>query len=50
LATVTSKDVIYFLSRVFARHGTPQVVTTDNGPLFNSEIARIFLDLYDVKI
>ena len=50
LATVTSKDVIYFLSRVFARHGTPQVVTTDNGPQFNSELTRIFLDLYDVYI
>ena len=43
LATVTSKDVIYFLSKVFARHGTPQVVT--NGPQFNSELTRIFLDL-----
>jgi len=35
---------------VFARHGTPQVVTTDNGPQFNSELTRIFLDLYDVYI
>ena len=44
LATVTSKDVIYFLCGVVARHGTPQVVTTDNGPQFNSELTRIFLE------
>ena len=50
LATVNSKDVTYFLSRVFARHGTPQVITTDNGTQFNSDMTRIFLDLYDVYI
>ena len=50
LASITSKDVIYFLSRVFSRHGTPQVITTDNRTQFNADMTRIFLDLYDVYI
>jgi len=27
---ITSKDVIMLLINVFARHGAPQVITTDN--------------------
>ena len=48
--TVTSKDVINFLIKVFARHGSPQVITTDNGPQFSSDMTKIFLDLYDVYV
>jgi len=47
---ITSKDVIKFLINVFARHGVPQIITTDNGPQFSSDMTKIFLDLYDVYI
>jgi len=49
-ATVTAKDVVYFLTKVFARHGTPSVITTDNGTQFSADFTKIFLDLYDVYI
>jgi len=49
-ATVTAKDVVYFLTKVFARHGTPSVITTDNGTQFSADYTKIFLDLYDVYI
>ena len=35
---ITSQDVIKFLINVFARHGVPQVITTDNGVQFTSNI------------
>jgi len=47
---ITSKDVIKFLINVFSRHGVPQVITTDNGAQFTSDMTKIFLDLYDVYI
>ena len=47
---VTSKEVIKFLINVFARHGVPQVITTDNGVQFTSDMTKIFLDLYDVYV
>ena len=47
---VTSKEVMKFLINVFARHGVPQVITTDNGPQFTSDMTKIFLDLYDVYV
>ena len=47
---VTSQDVIKFLINVFARHGVPQVITTDNGVQFTSDMTKIFLDLYDVYV
>jgi len=48
--TITSQDVIKFLINVFARHGTPQIITADNGAQFSSDMTKIFLDLYDVYI
>ena len=47
---VTSQDVIKFLINVFARHGVPQIITTDNGTQFTSDMTKIFLDLYDVYV
>ena len=48
--TITSQDVIKFLINVFARHGVPQIITTDNGVQFTSDMTKVFLDLYDVYI
>ena len=47
---ITSQDVIRFLINVFARHGTPQIITTDNGVQFSSDMTKVFLDLYDVYV
>ena len=50
LSSITSRDVVNFLSQIFARFGTPNTITTDNGVQFNSDFTKIFLDLYDVYI
>ena len=47
---ITAKDVVKFLINVFARHGVPQVITTDNGVQFTADMTKIFLDLYDVYV
>jgi len=47
---ITSSDIIKFLINAFARHGVPQVITTDNGVQFTSDMTKIFLDLYDSLI
>ena len=49
-AIFTSRDVVNFLSQIFARFGTLNTITTDNGVQFNSDFTKIFLDLYDVYI
>jgi len=49
-STIESTDVIYFLSKVFARHGIPEVLITDNGPQFRSDKTKSFLDLYGVFV
>ena len=45
-----SNEVIKFLKKVFARHGTPEVLITDNGPQFHSDKTKAFLDLHDVYV
>ena len=47
---ITSQEVIKFLINMFARHGVPQVITTDNVVQFTSDMTKIFLDLYDVYV
>ncbi len=42
LTSTTSGDVIDHFKSIFARHGIPEVVRSDNGPQFASEIFRQF--------
>jgi len=50
-ATVTSKDIIFFLVNVFSRLGLSQIINMDdNGPQLECDYTKIFLDLYDVYI
>ena len=42
------EDVIKFLKNVFARHGIPELLVTDNGPQFCSYQTKAFLDLHDI--
>ena len=47
--TISAKAVIPKLDNIFAMFGTPEIVKTDNGPLFNgSEFAR-FADYIGFK-
>jgi len=50
VSTITSRDVVKFLSQIFARFGISNTITTDNDVQFNSDFTKIFLDLYDVYI
>lgn len=49
LATTTSTAVISALKAVFARHGIPEVVRSDNGPQYSSHEFAIFVDSYGFK-
>ncbi len=50
LSSIESSDVIKFLTNVFARHGIPEILITDNGPQFTSDATKGFLDLYGVYV
>ena len=47
---IESENVIGFLTRVFSRHGVPEVLVTDNGSQFKSDKTKAFLDLYGVFV
>ncbi|KAI5085947.1 hypothetical protein C0J45_23536, partial [Silurus meridionalis] len=42
LSSTTAEAVIEHFKSVFARHGIPEVVRSDNGPQFASECFRAF--------
>ena len=42
LRSTSAKAVIPHLDSIFARQGVPDIVRTDNGPLFNSESFQMF--------
>ena len=44
--TIDAKDVIQFLKDIFSRHGLPEVIITDNGRQFISDITKAMVDLY----
>ena len=48
--SIESDDVIRFLKAIFARHGIPELLVTDNGPQFISDKTKAFLDLHDVIV
>ena len=50
LKEIGSNDVVKFLKKVFARHGVPELLITDNGPQFISDKTIAFLDLHDVYV
>ena len=49
LATTTSASVICALKAIFARHGVPSVLVSDNGPQYNSTEMQEFAALYNFK-
>uniref|UniRef100_A0A1X7SRK9 Integrase catalytic domain-containing protein n=1 Tax=Amphimedon queenslandica TaxID=400682 RepID=A0A1X7SRK9_AMPQE len=40
LSTTTSSQVIKHLKSIFTRHGIPQIVVSDIGPQFSSDLLR----------
>ena len=49
LEKITSSDIIRHLKSIFARHGIPEVLRSDNGPQYKSEEFRRFAKYYDLK-
>ena len=47
--TVTSQQTIKSLEAIFARHGLPEVLTSDNGPHFVSEEFEAYLKESGIK-
>ena len=47
LTTTTSQSIINSLKTVFARHGIPETLRTDNGPQFSSQQFAEFAKQYD---
>ena len=45
-STIEATDVIKFLQEVFSRHGLPEIIITDNGRQFISDITKVMVDLY----
>ena len=46
LSSTSSDAIITHLKSIFARHGIPQVVVSDNGPQYSSEMFRKFASEY----
>ena len=46
LTSLTSKSVITALRSIFSRHGIPEVLTSDNGPQFDSQEFQQFAQSY----
>ena len=49
LKSVLSNDIINCLDRIFATHGIPQSLRTDNGPQFVSSVFEEYLESNDVR-
>ncbi|XP_055543197.1 uncharacterized protein K02A2.6-like [Wyeomyia smithii] len=48
LNDIKTKSVINICKRHFARHGSPQVVVTDNGPQFDNDELRKFAQMWNI--
>ena len=47
LSTATSSDVINHMKSIFARHGVPESIISDNGPQYASAVFASFAKEYD---
>ena len=46
LSTATSNDVITHMKSIFARHGVPESLTSDNGPQYAADMFKTFAKEY----
>ena len=49
LADTTAETIIRHTKSIFARHGIPEVVISDNGPQYSSEAYKVFANQYHFK-
>ena len=49
LASLTALEVITHTKSIFARHGIPEVVISDNGPQYTAEVYRQFAKEYNFQ-
>ena len=49
LSSTTSKSIIQAMKTIFARHGIPEVVMSDNGPQYSSQEFKDFAADYNFK-
>ena len=47
--SITSESTIAKLKDIFATHGLPQKIVTDNGPLFTSSTFKAYMDQNGIK-
>ena len=47
LSSTTSPSIVKALKGIFARHGIPEVLRSDNGPQFDSEVMTAFASEYE---
>ena len=47
--TTTSVSIIHVLKAIFARHGTPSVLVSDNGPQYSSTEMQEFAERYNFQ-
>jgi len=46
VSNIKSEEVIKFLIEIITRHGPPEIIVTDNGSSFISDITKMMIDLY----
>jgi len=46
ISNIKSEEVMKFLTEVISRHGPPEIIVTDNGSSFISDITKMMIDLY----
>ena len=49
MSSTTSSSIISALKSVFARHGIPEVLRSDNGPQYTSKEFKTFASSYDFQ-
>lgn len=49
IATTTSVSIICALKAIFARHGIPSVLVSDNGPQYSSTEMQEFAEMYNFQ-
>ena len=49
MSSTTSSSIISALKSVFARHGIPEVLRSDNGPQYTSKEFKTFASSYDLQ-
>ena len=49
LTSTTSASVISAMKSIFARHGIPSTIVSDNGPQYDSVEIKTFVSLYEFK-